>query len=178
MKIKISKTPKLPKFMHLYPHIELVVIVRITRRRIKTILEQNIIKYILYLLHTFFCFQSFFKIVMALTKAFHWQQEDYFPYLLKNNVKTAVVALEYLVDDIHEGKEATVDMLLKHKQSDTLLYGLIKLMSSDNLRVSGNSAYVFGTVAESEEGIERIMELLQDENNLSPSNTKIHYYGM
>lgn len=32
---------------------------------------------------------------MALTKAFHWQQEDYFPYLLKN-VKKAVIALEYL----------------------------------------------------------------------------------
>ena len=33
---------------------------------------------------------------MALTKAFHWQQEDYFPFLLKNNVKTSVLALEYL----------------------------------------------------------------------------------
>ena len=101
---------------------------------------------------------------MALTKAFHWQQEDYFPYMLKNNVKTSVLALEYLVDDIHEGKDATIDKLLCHQDTDKLLYEIISLMSSDNLRVSGNSAYVFGTIAESEEGIERIMELLNTEN--------------
>jgi chaperone required for assembly of F1-ATPase len=100
---------------------------------------------------------------MALTKAFHWQQEDYFPYLLKN-VKKAVIALEYLVDDIHEDKDKTVEQFLRHVESDKLIYGLISLMSSDNLRVSGNSAYVFGTIAENDNGIERIMTILNKEN--------------
>lgn len=38
-------------------------------------------------------------------------------------------------------------------------------MSSDNLRVSGNSAFVFGTIAETNDGIQIILNFLQDKSN-------------
>ena len=43
-------------------------------------------------------------------------------------------------------------------------------MSSDNLRVSGNSAYVFGTIAETTHGIERVIGLLQNESHPESKN--------
>ena len=47
-------------------------------------------------------------------------------------------------------------------------------MSSENLRVSGNSAYVFGTIAESDDGIERIITLLN--NKLNPESENFLLY--
>jgi hypothetical protein len=38
-----------------------------------------------------------------MSNKFHWQKEDYFPYLIKT-FKQSVLALEYLVDDLHIGK--------------------------------------------------------------------------
>lgn len=58
-----------------------------------------------------------------------------------------------------------MEQILRHGESDKLIYGLISLMSSDNLRVSGNSAYVFGTIAENDYGIDRIMAILNKENS-------------
>ncbi len=94
---------------------------------------------------------------------FHWRKEDYFPYL-NQSVRKAVAALEYFVDDLHQDKEKTIDMFLSHDETEELLLGLVRLMASENLRVSGNSAYVFGTIAESQDGIDRITNLLNNGN--------------
>ena len=51
---------------------------------------------------------------------FHWEKEDYFPYLIKN-FKQAVLALEYLVDDLHIGKHQLLfKKILHEKQTKTL----------------------------------------------------------
>ena len=47
-------------------------------------------------------------------------------------------------------------------------------MASENLRVSGNSAYVFGTIAETPEGIETILNLLN--NKSQPESNKVLSY--
>ena len=47
-------------------------------------------------------------------------------------------------------------------------------MSSENLRVSGNSAYVFGTIGETSDGIERVVGLLKNKNH--PDSIKILSY--
>ena len=47
-------------------------------------------------------------------------------------------------------------------------------MSSENLRVSGNSAYVFGTIGETSDGIDRIVGLLV--NKTHPEAIKILSY--
>lgn len=100
---------------------------------------------------------------------FHWNVEDYFPRLIQSQ-KAAVSALEFLVDDIHVNKELTIDKFLEHYGSEDFLWGLVKLMSSENLRISGNSAYVFGTIAESDEGIGRIVYMLNNKANPESAN--------
>jgi hypothetical protein len=105
--------------------------------------------------------------------SFHWKKEDYFPYLVQS-FKKAVLALEYFVDDLHIDKDQTIENFLMHCKSEDFLLGIVKLMSSDNLRVSGNSAYVFGTIAESEDGIERITNLLN--NNKHPDSKNVLSY--
>jgi hypothetical protein len=71
-------------------------------------------------------------------------------------------------------KELTIEKFLNNCGSEDFLWGLVKLMSLDNLRVSGNSAYVLGTIAESEQGIERITDLFN--NQTHPDSTKILSY--
>ena len=106
-------------------------------------------------------------------KVFHWSDDDYFPNLM-HSLKTSVGALECLVDDLHSNKELTIEKFLGHYGSEDFLWAIVKLMASDNLRISGNSAYVFGTLAETEEGIDRIIYLLN--NNSNPESAKILSY--
>jgi hypothetical protein len=63
---------------------------------------------------------------------------------------------------------------LAHCGSEDFLWGIVKLMSSENLRVSGNSAYVFGTIGETSDGIDRIVGLLV--NKTHPEAIKILSY--
>ncbi|CAF0722557.1 unnamed protein product [Brachionus calyciflorus] len=99
----------------------------------------------------------------------HWSKEDYFPYL-NDTFKSAVLALEYMVDDLHVNKEDTVDKFLNHDHVDNLIVGIVKLMASENLRVSGNSAYVFGTIAETSDGIESVLNLLNKKSHYEANN--------
>lgn len=78
------------------------------------------------------------------------------------------------VDDLHVNKDATIEKLLKHAYSEEFLWTIVKLMSSDNLRVSGNSAFVFGTIAETVEGIERVLGLLNSKKE--PESLKVLAY--
>ena len=70
-----------------------------------------------------------------------------------------------IVDDLHNGKEITIEKFLSHCGSEDFLWGLVKLMSYSDSRISGNSAYVLGTIAETENGTERIIELLNNQTN-------------
>lgn len=71
-------------------------------------------------------------------------------------------------------KEQTIEKFLAHCGSEDFLWGIVKLMSSENLRVSGNSAYVFGTIGETSDGIDRIVGLLV--NKTHPEAIKILSY--
>lgn len=48
--------------------------------------------------------------------------------------KKAHVALEMLVDDLHGDKERTVLKFLGHSGAEDFLYGLVRLLGSDNPR--------------------------------------------
>lgn len=67
-----------------------------------------------------------------------------------------------------------MEKFLNHVNKDNLIVGLVKLMSSDNLRVSGNSAFVFGTIAETNEGISVILDFLNDQSH--PESNKLLTY--
>lgn len=88
-------------------------------------------------------------------------RENYFIYL-------------QIVDDLHVNKEVTICRLLNHCGSEDFLWGIVRLMSSESLRISGNSAYVFGTIAETSNGIERVLGLLN--NRSHPDATRILPY--
>lgn len=59
----------------------------------------------------------------------------------------------------------TISKFLAHYGSEDFLWGIVKLMASDNLRISGNSAYVFGTIAETSEGMNRVLGLLNNSSH-------------
>ena len=69
------------------------------------------------------------------------------------------------MDDLHNGKEITIEKFLSHCGSEDFLWGLVRLMSYSDSRISGNSAYVLGTIAETENGTLRIIELLNNNTN-------------
>lgn len=75
---------------------------------------------------------------------------------------------------MHINKDVTIDKFLNHIGSEEFLWGIVKLMSSDNLRVSGNSAYVFGTIAETVDGINRVLTLLNNKSH--PESIKVLNY--
>ncbi|KAK7489771.1 hypothetical protein BaRGS_00018953, partial [Batillaria attramentaria] len=90
----------------------------------------------------------------------NWQSEAYFSNLMCTD-KRAHSALELLVDDLHADKEKTITTFMCHSGSEDFLWGLVRLLGSDNPRVAGNSAYIIGTLAESELGCFRIMSLAE-----------------
>lgn len=110
-------------------------------------------------------------------KKFHWDKEDYFPYLIRD-YKQSIIALEYLVDDLHGDKELTIARFLAHCGSEDFLWGIVRLMGAENLRVSGNSAYVFGTIAETADGIDRIVGLLTNRSHPDSANILIHLVNL
>lgn len=63
----------------------------------------------------------------------HWNDSDYFALLLKTN-SAAYSALEYLVDDLHVDKDATVKRFLKHAGSEDFLWGLVKFIGNEDPR--------------------------------------------
>ncbi|KAL3870808.1 hypothetical protein ACJMK2_038848 [Sinanodonta woodiana] len=99
----------------------------------------------------------------------NWIKEDYFSMLMFRD-KRAHLALEMLVDDLHADKDRTLSTFLCHSGSEDFLWGLVRLLGSDNPRVAGNSAYIIGTLAESELGCVRVLSLAKDG---SPESKKI-----
>lgn len=97
-------------------------------------------------------------------KNFHWSKVDYFVHFT-GDAKLSMQALEYLVDDLHVGKEQTIRKLLAHSGSEDILWSIVGLMSSSSLRISGNAAYVFGTIAEASDGIDRVLALLNNRSH-------------
>jgi hypothetical protein len=77
------------------------------------------------------------------------------------------------VDDLHINKEIVINKLISDKKSDEYLLGIIELMSSNNLRISGNSAYVFGTIAENEIGISKVIDLITSQESNSILNNLV-----
>lgn len=75
---------------------------------------------------------------------------------------------------MHTNKELTIKTLLDHCGSEDFLWAIVRLMSSESLRISGNSAYVFGTIAETNDGIERILGLLNNHDH--PESKRILPY--
>ncbi|XP_078604221.1 uncharacterized protein LOC144877980 isoform X4 [Branchiostoma floridae x Branchiostoma japonicum] len=85
-------------------------------------------------------------------------QQEYFSSLLCKD-KRSHEALEMLVSDLHADKEGTVSTFLSHSGSEDFLWGLVRLLDTDNPRVGGNAAYILGTIAENELGAARVLSL-------------------
>ncbi|XP_022088971.1 uncharacterized protein LOC110978344 isoform X2 [Acanthaster planci] len=96
----------------------------------------------------------------------NWRRNDYFQRLLEEG-PASHSALELLVDDLHRDKAHTIGAFLDHYGSEDFLWGLVRMLSAENTRVAGNSAYIFGTVAESVEGQQRVLSLI---NGPHPQN--------
>ncbi|KAJ8038844.1 Usherin [Holothuria leucospilota] len=88
----------------------------------------------------------------------NWRQGDYFRLLLEDDAKS--YALEMLVDDLHRDKRNTVNAFLGHFGSEDFIWGLVRLLASENARTAGNAAYIFGTLAEHDVGQTRVLELI------------------
>lgn len=71
---------------------------------------------------------------------------------------------------MHIDKELTIEKLLTHYGSEDFLWAIVKLMSSGDARISGNSAYVIGTIAETEHGATRVIELLNNQTHIESKN--------
>lgn len=61
-----------------------------------------------------------------------WRQGDYFRLLLEDDAKS--YALEMLVDDLHRDKKNTVNAFLAHFGSEDFIWGLVRLLASENAR--------------------------------------------
>ncbi|KAL8562936.1 hypothetical protein ACOMHN_004628 [Nucella lapillus] len=98
--------------------------------------------------------------------ACNWANESYFSDLMCTD-KRAHTALELLVDDLHSDKDKTIYTFMCHSGSEDFLWGLVRLLGSDNSRVAGNSAYIIGTLAELDLGCARIMALAKGRHSES-----------
>ncbi|XP_071822015.1 uncharacterized protein [Apostichopus japonicus] len=87
-----------------------------------------------------------------------WRQGDYFRLLLEEDSKS--YALEMLVDDLHRDKKNTVNAFLAHFGSEDFIWGLVRLLASENSRTAGNAAYILGTLAEQDTGQSRVLGLV------------------
>ncbi|XP_013414225.1 uncharacterized protein LOC106176403 isoform X2 [Lingula anatina] len=88
----------------------------------------------------------------------NWANNEYFHQLLCGD-KRSHIALEMLVDDLHVEKDKTITKFLCHSGSEDFLWGLVKLLASENSRVAGNAAYIIGTLAENDIGCYRVLSL-------------------
>ena len=65
--------------------------------------------------------------------ACNWASESYFSDLMCAD-KRAHTALELLVDDLHSDKDKTIYTFMCHSGSEDFLWGLVRLLGSDNPR--------------------------------------------
>ncbi|XP_071801751.1 uncharacterized protein [Asterias amurensis] len=89
----------------------------------------------------------------------HWRKNDYFQRLLEEG-PASHSAMELLVDDLHRDKPHTIGAFLAHYGSEDFLWGMVRMLVADNTRVAGNAAYIFGTLAENQEGQMRVMSII------------------
>ncbi|XP_067940759.1 uncharacterized protein [Watersipora subatra] len=94
------------------------------------------------------------------SSSYHWRKKDYFALLL-NGEAAGCSALEFLVDDLHQCKELTVHTFLSHAGSEDFLWSLVRFLGNSNPRIAGNSAFILGTIAESEMGRRRVIFLTE-----------------
>ena len=64
----------------------------------------------------------------------NWTSREYFATLICRDDR-ANAALEMLVDDLHAAKERTIRAFLCHSGSEDFLWGLVRLLGSDNARL-------------------------------------------
>ncbi|XP_068694892.1 uncharacterized protein [Montipora foliosa] len=83
--------------------------------------------------------------------------------LFRHNLHTAKV-LERLVRELHTDKELCSYLFLNHPGSEDMLWGLINLLTEDS-RIAGNASYVIGTLAETELGKKRIVDICTDKGD-------------
>ncbi|XP_073242775.1 uncharacterized protein [Porites lutea] len=83
--------------------------------------------------------------------------------LFKHNLHTPRV-LERLVHELHSDKELCSYLFLNHPGSEDMLWGLMNLLTEDS-RTAGNASYVIGTLAETDLGKRRIVQICTDKGD-------------
>ena len=63
----------------------------------------------------------------------NWIENDYFSKLIYGD-KRSNEGLELLVEDLHADKDSTINTFLAHSGCEDFLWGLVKLLGSDNAR--------------------------------------------
>lgn len=85
--------------------------------------------------------------------------ENITDFLLGREDPRAHSALERLVDFLHSDRSSAISSFLGHPGSEDLLAALVRMLLSNNVRVSGNAAYVLGILSETEGGFQRVYHL-------------------
>ena len=64
----------------------------------------------------------------------NWVDNDYFSILIYGD-KRSNSGLEMLVEDLHTNKDITINTFLAHSGCEDFLWGLVRLLGSDNPRL-------------------------------------------
>ncbi|XP_027041829.1 uncharacterized protein LOC113669947 [Pocillopora damicornis] len=83
--------------------------------------------------------------------------------LFRHNLQTPHV-LDRLVHELHSDKELCSYLFLNHPGSEDMLWGLMNLLMEDS-RTAGNASYVIGTLAETDLGKRRIVQICTDKGD-------------
>jgi len=68
----------------------------------------------------------------------NWRKANYFVSFIKApDLRKSHAALELLIDDLHSDKNATILHLLSYCGSEDVLWGIVRLLASDNQRFEG-----------------------------------------
>lgn len=83
--------------------------------------------------------------------------------LFRHNLQTPRV-LDRLVHELHSDKELCSYLFLNHPGSEDMLWGLMNLLMEDS-RTAGNASFVIGTLAETDLGKRRIVQICTDKGD-------------
>eukprot|EP00794_Sanderia_malayensis_P015907 gene15907-17507_t len=79
--------------------------------------------------------------------------------LIKHNENTGPV-LENLVDEFHDDKDLCSYQLLNHPGSEDILWGIVRLLGSNDSSKAGHAAFIVGSLCDTDIGRRRMLEIV------------------
>ncbi|CAF0818705.1 unnamed protein product [Adineta ricciae] len=108
---------------------------------------------------------------------FHFDRKNYFRRFQQidyehnssafNHINRSIRhALEYFIDDLKHDQAKTIEYFLSQGSVDEILLSIVRLVFSDENCICVNSAYVIGSIVETEHGLERFLSMFHDQHLL------------